>query len=98
MAYKYQPIKDEIFVSDNEEEPEDDEEEEENNIDIADEFEVPTACPRSLVKIFIVTYYVKWVKTCWTYSMCYYLCKLMIQQNRMKTRIRTFAKKCWIMW
>jgi len=39
MAYKYQPIKDEIFVSDNEEEPEDDEEEEENNIDIADEFE-----------------------------------------------------------
>ena len=42
MAYKYQPIKDEIFVSDNEEEQEDDEEENENNIDIADEFEVPT--------------------------------------------------------
>ena len=56
MAYKYQPIKDEIFVSDNEEETEDDEDEEENNIDIADEFEVPTACPRSLVKIYKIQY------------------------------------------
>ena len=36
MAYKYQPIKDEIFVSDTE----DNGEEEENSTDIADEFEV----------------------------------------------------------
>ena len=27
-----------------------------------------TVCPRSLDPIFIATYYIKWVKTPWTYS------------------------------
>ena len=32
-----------------------------------------TICPRSLDPIYIVTYYIKWVKTPWTYSMYYSL-------------------------
>ena len=27
-----------------------------------------TVCPRSLGPFYIVSYYMNWVKTCWTYS------------------------------
>ena len=29
---------------------------------------IDTVCPRSLYPIYIVSYYMKWVKTSWTYS------------------------------
>ena len=30
---------------------------------------LPTVCPRSSDPIYIVTYYISWVTTSWTYSM-----------------------------
>ena len=34
---------------------------------------VITICPRSSGPFYIVTYYIKWVNTSWTYSMVIYI-------------------------
>ena len=41
-------------------------------------FSVNTICPRSLDLIYIVSYFINWVKTSWTYSRTFLLIVLLV--------------------